>query len=202
MSTKSERCFTAAGSSHPKIRDAAGQAARKAVRAADRAAPPDGSLWRAGTVLANDGPVPQWRLWLVTGQMRSLRKRGQHSAGPDPVSERHPDLETGGEMVMPEGALCAPVHMIKLTAGRKLRLITGHIQANNDRNNSPRYRLDIHAEPQSRMTAKWPRRPKGCWGHGICGIASTSRRTSVKRNPNMKKPGVCVAPGSLIFVRD
>jgi hypothetical protein len=57
--------------------EGAREAAKKAVREADRAAAepmvdPDGSLWRAGATVANDRAMPQRRLWVATSQMPSL----------------------------------------------------------------------------------------------------------------------------------
>ena len=95
--------------------EGAQEAAQKAVREADRAA---AELWSI-QMEAYGGPaqpsptiraMPQRRLWLATGQMPSLRNRGQHPARTRPQAARHADLEIGGgiEMpVMPDTALFA-----------------------------------------------------------------------------------------------
>jgi hypothetical protein len=58
-------------------------------------------LWRAGTAVADHRAMPQWRLRLVTGQMPSMRNRGQHPARVCAQATPDADMETRGGAEMP-----------------------------------------------------------------------------------------------------
>jgi hypothetical protein len=100
MSTKSRQTIYGGRIIGAKIRaEGAREAAKKAVREADRA---EAEAWSirmegyggAGATVANDRAMRQWRLWLVTGQMPSLRDRGQHPARLRSPAAGHADMET------------------------------------------------------------------------------------------------------------
>src|ERR1700760_3570301 len=101
MSTKSREVMYGGRIIGARIRaDGAGEAAQKAVGEADRAA---AELWSI-QMEAYGGPAQpsptigqciNGGYGLATGQMPSLRDRGQHPAGCRPAPARYTDLETG-----------------------------------------------------------------------------------------------------------